>query len=102
MDGYFSLQRFSDPDEHAGSLANFDQDYIQIEQGPFHSTLLQADLGGLHFFAESANRRIVENARASQRPSDRTVSGENWRMGAANTNPRALSCGMSSCATLSA
>src|SRR4051794_17241316 len=62
MEAYYSVQRFSDPDEHAQSFSNFDQSYVQIETGPFQSSLLQADLGGLHVFAESANRRIVERA----------------------------------------
>ncbi|QBR03297.1 helix-turn-helix domain-containing protein [Paraburkholderia pallida] len=60
MNGHYSAQRFSDADEHAQNLRNFDQTYFQIEKGAFESTLAQFDLDGLNVFSESANRRIVE------------------------------------------
>jgi AraC-like DNA-binding protein len=60
MDNCYSLQRFTDADEHAQNLANFGQSYFQIGKGSFQSTLQQVALDGLHVFAESANRLIVE------------------------------------------
>jgi AraC-like DNA-binding protein len=60
MDTCYSLQHFSDADEHAQTLANFGQSYFQIGKGPFQSTLQQVALDGLHVFSESANRLIVE------------------------------------------
>jgi AraC family transcriptional regulator, ethanolamine operon transcriptional activator len=63
-EGCYSFRRFSDPDEHAQSFANFNQSYVQVEKGPFQSTLMQAELDGVHLFAERANRRIVERAHA--------------------------------------
>ncbi|MFL9886382.1 helix-turn-helix domain-containing protein [Paraburkholderia agricolaris] len=60
MGNYYSVQQFSDADEHAQSLVETDQSYFQIESGPFQSTLRQFDLDGLHLFAECSNRRVVQ------------------------------------------
>ncbi|GAB2585428.1 helix-turn-helix domain-containing protein [Ramlibacter solisilvae] len=60
MDAYYSVRHYSDPQDHAQSLLNFDQEYVQVEKGPFRSALMQAELGGLCVYAESVDRGIVE------------------------------------------
>lgn len=60
MENYYSVQQFADAGEHGKSIANLGQTYFQVGAGSFQSRLVQADLDGLHLFAESANRQIVE------------------------------------------
>jgi len=60
MTSHYSIQKFVDAHEHGSSVVNPGQTYVQVGAGPFQSKLIQADLDGLHLFAESANRQIVE------------------------------------------
>lgn len=61
MENFHLTQQFSDAHEHAQGLVNFGQNYFQTEKGLFQSTLRQIDLDGLHLFAETANRQIVQS-----------------------------------------
>ncbi|WP_182915645.1 helix-turn-helix domain-containing protein [Massilia cavernae] len=60
MKSHYSVQFFSDANEHGRSLANLVQNYFQIEKGRFHSTLRQIELDGIHAFNERANCDIVQ------------------------------------------
>ncbi|WP_158598045.1 helix-turn-helix domain-containing protein [Noviherbaspirillum saxi] len=60
MKTYYSVQCFSDANEHGRSVVNLTQDYFQIDKGRFQSTLQQIDLDGIHAFHERTNCDIVQ------------------------------------------
>ncbi|MEX3932240.1 hypothetical protein AB4Y32_10590 [Paraburkholderia phymatum] len=73
MNRYYSVQRFSDAQEHAQSFVNFDLSYFQTGKGPFEGTVQQLDLGdGFHIFAESTNRQLAQ--RGQVRPGSISVA----------------------------
>jgi AraC family transcriptional regulator, ethanolamine operon transcriptional activator len=63
---------FTDAGEHAALLSGWEQQYFQLDCGPFHGRLQQVGADGIHVFYESVNRRIVQQGST---PSDMLVFG---------------------------
>ncbi|OLL30926.1 hypothetical protein BTH42_14175 [Burkholderia sp. SRS-W-2-2016] len=63
---------FTDAGEHAALLSGWEQQYFQLDCGPFHSRLQQIGTHGVHVFHESANVRVVQRGST---PSDMLVFG---------------------------
>ncbi|GAB3626460.1 AraC family transcriptional regulator [Pandoraea terrae] len=64
QNGHFGTHQFSDADEHARSLVNFEQRYFQIEAGKFKSTMTQCDLDGLRLVRERTSHRVSQQGRS--------------------------------------
>ncbi|WP_233801574.1 helix-turn-helix domain-containing protein [Paraburkholderia sp. HP33-1] len=62
----------TDASEHAALLSGWEQQYFQLDRGPFRSRLQQVGVDGIHVFYESVNRRIVQQGST---PSDMLVFG---------------------------
>lgn len=63
---------FTDAGEHAALLSGWEQQYFQLDCGPFHSRLQQIGTEGVHVFYESVNRRVVQQGSS---PGDMLVFG---------------------------
>ncbi|ADG15646.1 transcriptional regulator, AraC family [Paraburkholderia atlantica] len=63
---------FTDAGEHAAMLPGWEQQYFQLDCGPFQGRLQQIGVDGTHLFYESVNRRVVQQGST---PSDMLVFG---------------------------
>ncbi|AIR91085.1 helix-turn-helix domain-containing protein [Pseudomonas cremoricolorata] len=61
---FVETRRFHDSQQHAGSIAGWDQVYAQIERGPLTSQLTQACGTGFQVFREVLDKRVLQQGRA--------------------------------------
>ena len=57
-------QQFTDAQQHAASLAHWNQVYDQITAGRFHSSLQRLNTDQLDIFRETINQRVVQHGQA--------------------------------------
>lgn len=57
---YHQRRTTRDSDEHAESLAQWDQTYDQLSAGPFEGSLVDLWFSGLQLFRETTNRSVLE------------------------------------------
>lgn len=69
--GCFSAIATSDPCEHALSLRDWSQDYLQLSAGPFSGEIVEASIETVQVFKESISQCIDE--KANPRPNSYTV-----------------------------
>lgn len=55
--------RMRDPQEHAGQLSGWDQQYEQISRGPFRSRLIEIEFAGIHVFEETLEQAVFQTGR---------------------------------------
>lgn len=58
---YYQRRATRDSDEHAESLAAWDQTYDQLSAGPFQGNLVDMWFNGIQIFRETTNRSVSEN-----------------------------------------